>query len=131
MSLTYPIRTGPAKVYAASSLPHTPLSRYIESRVRQRLSKLEDEAAAATLSIRLISNVEVSNRWSYVDKMNQRVGYLKNASAILFLLCSTSALFIFSVLLWYSIPGCCRRFVCHVLDVCIMFWEKRRVLAIA
>lgn len=47
------------KVYAASSLPHTPLSRYIESRVRQRLAKLEDDAAAATLSIRLISNVEV------------------------------------------------------------------------
>lgn len=51
------------KVYAASSLPHTPLSRYIESRVKQRLSKLEDEAAADTLSIRLISNVEVSIRF--------------------------------------------------------------------
>lgn len=50
------------KVYAASSLPHTPLSRYIESRVRQRLAKLEDDAAAATLSIRLISNVEVRKR---------------------------------------------------------------------
>ncbi|CAM9873566.1 unnamed protein product [Ectocarpus sp. 4 AP-2014] len=47
-------------VYAASSLPHTPLSRYIESRVRQRLAKLEDEAAASTLSIRLISNVEAT-----------------------------------------------------------------------
>jgi len=50
------------QVYAASALPHTPLSRYIESRVRQRLAKLEDDAAASTLSIRLISNVEVSNR---------------------------------------------------------------------
>lgn len=58
------------KVYAASSLPHTPLSRYIESRVKQRLSKLEDEAAADTLSIRLISNVEVSIRFSRpVDRL--------------------------------------------------------------
>lgn len=48
------------QVYAASCLPHTPLSRYIESRVRQRLSQLESEEAAATLSIRLISNVEVT-----------------------------------------------------------------------
>lgn len=47
------------KVYAASSLPHTPLSRYIESRVKQRLAKLENDAAADTLTIRLISNVEV------------------------------------------------------------------------
>ena len=52
---------GVSQVYAASSLPHTPLSRYIEWRVRQRLTTLENEKAAATLSIRLISNVEV--RW--------------------------------------------------------------------
>lgn len=50
---------GVSQVYAASSLPHTPLSRYIEWRVRQRLASLENEKAAATLSIRLISNVEV------------------------------------------------------------------------
>ncbi|CAN0513555.1 unnamed protein product, partial [Discosporangium mesarthrocarpum] len=44
----------------ASTLPHTAMSRYIESRIRRRLILLgESEESADTITVRLVSNVEV------------------------------------------------------------------------
>lgn len=48
------------KVYAASSLPHTPMSGYLESRVRNLLTELGEGTLAPTCHVREISNVKVS-----------------------------------------------------------------------
>lgn len=57
------------QVHGASSPSHTPMSVYIERRVKERLKGLKADAEAETLPIRVLSNVKVR---AFDEKFDRR-----------------------------------------------------------